>query len=233
MLLQAALANAVLGAASTVDAVGSTWSRALESAEKLDDIDQQLRASLGLCPVGCRSGEYRKGLASASSFCTAAEKKSDPSDLLLGDRIVGVSLFCLGDPGGAQAKIERIWRDPALGPRLQAVRFGLDPEDGWLRSTFHAFSGCRVIPTRRVRTAAGPESTRRRRSIPRFHSALRSPMARVRFLPGLATGQRRRLCRGCCQLRRRSLEGSRSGTPMVSHGEAGGKVGFRNRKCVA
>jgi predicted ATPase/DNA-binding winged helix-turn-helix (wHTH) protein len=127
MLLQAALANAVLGTAGTVDAVGSAWNRALELAEKLNDIDQQLRALYGLYTYQVRIGEYRKGLAFARSFCTAAEKKSDPSDLLLGNRIVGVSLFCLGDPGGGRAKIERMLAgSPALRPRLQAVRFGLD-----------------------------------------------------------------------------------------------------------
>ena len=127
MLLQAALANAVLGTAGTVDAVGSAWNRVLELAEELADIDQQLRALYGLYTYQVRIGEYRKGLAFAHRFCTAAEKKSDPSDLLLGNRIVGVSLFCLGDPGGGRAKIERMLAgSPALRPRLQAVRFGLD-----------------------------------------------------------------------------------------------------------
>jgi len=127
MLLQVALANAVLGTAGTVDAVGSAWNRALELAEELDDIDQQLRALYGLYTYQVRIGEYRKGLGFARRFCTAAEKKSDPSDLLLGNRIVGVSLFCLGDPGEARAKIEpMLARSPAPGPRLQAVRFGLD-----------------------------------------------------------------------------------------------------------
>ena len=127
MLLQAALANAVLGTAGTVDAVGSAWNRALELAEKLDDIDQQLRALYGLYTYQVRIGGYRKGLAFARQFCTVAEKKSDPSDLLLGNRIVGVSLFCLGDPAGGRAKIEgMLARSPAPRARLQAVRFGLD-----------------------------------------------------------------------------------------------------------
>jgi predicted ATPase/DNA-binding winged helix-turn-helix (wHTH) protein len=127
MLLQAALANAVLGTAGTVDAVGSAWNRALELAEELDDIDQQLRALYGLYTYQVRIGEYRKGLAFARRFCSAAEKKSDPSDLLLGNRIVGVSLFCLGDPGRARVKIERMLaRSSPHRPRLQAVRFGLD-----------------------------------------------------------------------------------------------------------
>jgi hypothetical protein len=127
MLLQAALANAVLGTAGTVDAVGSAWNRVLELAEQLDDIDQQLRALYGLYTYQVRIGEYRKGLAFARRFCAAAEKKFDPSDLLLGNRIVGVSLFCLGDPAGGRAKIERMLAgSPALRPRLQAVRFGLD-----------------------------------------------------------------------------------------------------------
>ena len=72
MLLQAALANAVLGTSGTVDAVGSAWNRALELAEKLDDIDQQLRALYGLYTYQVRIGEYRKGLAFARQFCTVA-----------------------------------------------------------------------------------------------------------------------------------------------------------------
>ncbi|HEY2538183.1 MAG TPA: winged helix-turn-helix domain-containing protein [Stellaceae bacterium] len=127
MLLQAALANAVLGTVGTVDAVEAAWNRALELAEELDEIDHQLRALYGLYLYKMRIGEYRTGLAFARRFRSAAEKKADPSDLLQGDRIVGVSLFLLGDPGGARAQIERLLaRSPGLRPRLQAVRFGLD-----------------------------------------------------------------------------------------------------------
>jgi predicted ATPase/DNA-binding winged helix-turn-helix (wHTH) protein len=153
MLLQAALANAVLGTTGTVDAVGSAWNRALELAEELDDIDQQLRALYGLYLYTMRIGEYRKGLAFARRFRTAAEKKADPSDLLQGDRIVGVSLFLLGDPGGARAQIERLLaRSPAIRPRLQAVRFGLDQR---VAALFHL---SRVLwvqgyPDQAVRTA--------------------------------------------------------------------------------
>jgi predicted ATPase len=127
MLLQVALANAVLGAVGTVDAVEAAWNRALELAEELEDIDHQLRALYGLYLYKMRIGEYRKGLAFARRFRIAAGKRADPSDLLQGDRIVGVSLFLLGDPSGARAQIERLLsRSPALQPRLQAVRFGLD-----------------------------------------------------------------------------------------------------------
>jgi predicted ATPase len=127
MLLQAALANAVLGTVGTVDAVGIAWNRALELAKELDDVDQKLRALYGLYLYQMRIGDYRSGLGFARLFRTAAEQKGDPSDLLMGDRIVGVSMFWLGDPGGARAQIERVLaRAGALGSRWQAVRFGLD-----------------------------------------------------------------------------------------------------------
>ena len=127
MFLQAARASALLGTAGTVDAVGSAWNRALELAEELDDLDQQLRALYGLFLYHFRVGEYRKGLTCAHRFRAAAQKKADPSDLLQADRIVGVSLFLLGDPRGARERIERLLaRSPAIRSRLQAVRFGLD-----------------------------------------------------------------------------------------------------------
>ena len=127
MLLRVALANAVLGTSGTVDAVGAAWNRALELAEALDDIDQKLRSLYGLYLYQMRIGAYRSGLDFARRFRAAAEQKGDPSDVLMGDRIVGVSLFWLGDPGGARAQIERMLaRSGALRSRLQPIRFGLD-----------------------------------------------------------------------------------------------------------
>jgi hypothetical protein len=106
--LQVALANAVLGTSGPVDAVGAAWNRALELAEELDDIDQQLRALYGLYFYQMRIGDYRSGLAFARRFRAAAEQKGDAPGLLMGDRIVGVSLFWIGDPGGGRAQIERM-----------------------------------------------------------------------------------------------------------------------------
>jgi predicted ATPase len=127
MLLEEALANAVLGTLGTVDAVETAWNRALELAEELKDTDHQLRILYGLYLYKMRIGEYRQGLDFARKFRAAAEVKADPSDLLQDDRIVGVSLFLLGDPSGARAQIERLLtQSPTLRPRLQAVRFGLD-----------------------------------------------------------------------------------------------------------
>jgi predicted ATPase/DNA-binding winged helix-turn-helix (wHTH) protein len=153
MVLQTALANAVLGTVGTVAAVETAWNRALELAEELEDIDHQLRALYGLYLYKMRIGEYRNGLAFARRFRTAAESKPDPSDLLQGDRIVGVSLFLLGDPSGARAQIERLLaQSPALRPRFQAARFGLDQR---VAALFHL---SRVLwmqgyPDQAVRTA--------------------------------------------------------------------------------
>ncbi len=127
MVLRMALANAVLGTVGTIDAVGTAWNRALELAEELDDIDQKLRALYGLYFYQMRIGDYRSGLAFARRFRAAAEQKGDPPDLLMGDRIVGVSLFWIGDPGGGRAQIEHMLaRTSAVRSRLQPVRFGVD-----------------------------------------------------------------------------------------------------------
>jgi hypothetical protein len=223
MLLQAALANAVLGTTGTVDAVGSAWNRALELADELDDIDQRLRALYGLYTYQVRIGEYRKGLAFARRFCTAAEKKSDPSDLLLRNRIVGVSLFYLGDPGQARAKVEQMLAGfPALRPRLQAVRFGLDQK---MAALVHL---SRILwvqgyPDQAVRTAAsGVDEAAAIDHTVSLCFALADGACEVSAWVG--DGARRRALSACCPRGRRSSV-SRSGTPMASHGEAGSPIG--------
>jgi predicted ATPase/DNA-binding winged helix-turn-helix (wHTH) protein len=81
---------------------------AFEMAESLDDPDYRLRALWGLYGDCITSGRYRAALSLAERFCTYAANSTDPADGAIGDRLVGASLFGLGDLDGAQRHIERM-----------------------------------------------------------------------------------------------------------------------------
>jgi predicted ATPase/DNA-binding winged helix-turn-helix (wHTH) protein len=80
----------------------------LELAERLDDKDYRLRALWGLCIDQFNNGEFLKALEFAQRFTKAAESSADPTDLMLADRLLAVSLHFLGDQHGARRHIDRV-----------------------------------------------------------------------------------------------------------------------------
>jgi predicted ATPase/DNA-binding winged helix-turn-helix (wHTH) protein len=81
---------------------------ALELADRLDDKDYRLRALWGLCVDQFNNGEFLKALEFARRFTKAAESSTDPTDLMLADRLLAVSLHFLGDQNGARLHIDRV-----------------------------------------------------------------------------------------------------------------------------
>ena len=128
MKLFAALATAMVftnrGAQSEILAA---WISALEIAEGLDDTDYQLRALWGLWLARSNNGEHRVALALAERFRDTAEKSTEPTDLLVGDRMIGFSLQLLGDQPNARRHIERML-SRYVGPvhRSHIIRFHFD-----------------------------------------------------------------------------------------------------------
>lgn len=99
----------------------AAWEKAFDIARSLADDEFQLEALWGLwfCRIGL--GEYRLALATAQEFC---QRAATPSDLALGDRMVGVPLHCLGHGGKARAHIERaLSRDAAPAKSADSIRF--------------------------------------------------------------------------------------------------------------
>src|SRR5262249_40956830 len=86
----------------------AAWQTALELAERLDDVDYQLRALWGLWASRYNNGEYREALALAERFSALAVNSTDPADPHIGDRLMGVVLHFLGDQTGARKYIERM-----------------------------------------------------------------------------------------------------------------------------
>jgi predicted ATPase/DNA-binding winged helix-turn-helix (wHTH) protein len=99
----------------------AAWMKAFEIAESLGDREFQLEALWGLwvCQIGI--GEYRAALKTAQKFCAHAESASD---LVIGDRLIGVPLHCMGDHAKARRHIERtLSREAPPAKSADGIRF--------------------------------------------------------------------------------------------------------------
>ncbi len=103
----------------------AAWAKALEIAESLGDVEDQLEALWGLwfCQIG--SGEYRAALETGQQFCDLASSKFDR---LISDRLISTPLFCMGDHANARRHVDRIF-DRKAGSAIDpagAIRFRFD-----------------------------------------------------------------------------------------------------------
>jgi predicted ATPase/DNA-binding winged helix-turn-helix (wHTH) protein len=128
MKLHAALGTSLIfGSDATVHAIGAAWTRALEIAESLDDVEYQLRALWGLWATSWASGRHRIALALAEKFCALAASRSDPNDRLVGERLIGVSQQFLGELRSAQHHLEEMLDNYVLPVRKShIIRFQSD-----------------------------------------------------------------------------------------------------------
>jgi predicted ATPase/DNA-binding winged helix-turn-helix (wHTH) protein len=69
----------------------------LAYAEQLGDTDYQVRALWGLFQVRFNTGEFRRALDLAQRLRLLSATSTDPADALLGDRLIGLAHFYLGD----------------------------------------------------------------------------------------------------------------------------------------
>jgi len=108
MRLFAALANALMNTAGPVPEAVNSATRARKIAERIEDVDFQLRAIQTLWN-GCFSkGEFRRSEQLALEFLRIAKTSPDPSDELLGHRLYATSRFFLGHLAEAQTHVERM-----------------------------------------------------------------------------------------------------------------------------
>jgi predicted ATPase/DNA-binding winged helix-turn-helix (wHTH) protein len=107
----------------------AAWTRALQMAEHLANVDYQLRALWGLWACHLARGEYPNALALADRFAQLAQGQSNPTDALVGERMLGSSLHYLGDQTGARHHFDR-WLDQYVPPvgRSHSVRFQFDQQ---------------------------------------------------------------------------------------------------------
>jgi predicted ATPase len=83
----------------------AAFAKALELAESLADAESQCEALWGLwlCQIGV--GEYRTALETSNRFMTLAD--SGP-DRVIGDRMISMTLFAMGDCRGARTHADRM-----------------------------------------------------------------------------------------------------------------------------
>jgi predicted ATPase/DNA-binding winged helix-turn-helix (wHTH) protein len=121
--------HAALAAAAHYTTMGPERSvalaRTLHLAEELEDNDYRLRALWGLWTDHINRGQLRSALDMAQRFAAAAG--ADPGDSPIADRMIGLSLYFLGDQTNARVHIERMLaRYVAPTPDTHVIRFQFD-----------------------------------------------------------------------------------------------------------
>jgi hypothetical protein len=118
MKLYAALGVSMLYASDTrLAVIGGAWTRALEIAERLDDVEYQLRSLWGLWFFNWNAGRQTAALTFAQKFHALAASRPDPNDCLVGERLIGISQQFLGELESARRHLEHM-----LGHYVPPVR---------------------------------------------------------------------------------------------------------------
>jgi predicted ATPase len=127
MKLYAALGWSLMYSTAPARETGAAWATALELADKLEDTDHKLRAIWGLWAGSQNNGEFRAALALAEKFRNLAAGSADPSDVAVGDRLMGAALHFLGDQAAARRHIESMLHQYSTPDRRSdTVRFQFD-----------------------------------------------------------------------------------------------------------
>jgi predicted ATPase/DNA-binding winged helix-turn-helix (wHTH) protein len=127
MKLFAALGVALMQTKGPAPDTTTAWAKALEIAERLNDIEYQLRALWGLWHFRVSRGECRAALIQAERFCDRVASTANLAEILVGRRMIGVSLHYLGDHTKARHHLEYMlahYVAPAY--RSHAIRFQYD-----------------------------------------------------------------------------------------------------------
>jgi class 3 adenylate cyclase/predicted ATPase len=133
----AAIAARGFGAAETKLA----FNRALQLCEKLESAPQAFAILYGLASFHLMRGEFEEGYSVAQDLLQRAKRQNDPTGVLIGHRVVGMSLFMLGELKDARRELQRASElyDPERHAQL-AVIFSQD-----LRATAQVYLGMSCI----------------------------------------------------------------------------------------
>jgi predicted ATPase/DNA-binding winged helix-turn-helix (wHTH) protein len=113
MELQMNLAAATFITMGPPDQATTLLTKALETAEALNDLHAQAGALSMLSPVYAFRGKYARALIAAERIEQIARRIGDPIQLFLPNQHMGASLFVSGRPREAQQYFERVLRSPA------------------------------------------------------------------------------------------------------------------------
>jgi predicted ATPase/DNA-binding winged helix-turn-helix (wHTH) protein len=122
-----ALAGAAKYAPDIVLERTAFWKKALEIAESPGNTDYQLRSLWGLWADTMEGGENRAALALAERFARIATASDDIADSFVADRMLGYSLYTLGEHARARFHVERMLNGyTAPANQLHIVRYQFD-----------------------------------------------------------------------------------------------------------
>lgn len=128
MLLQTALGMPLIAVKGyAAKETGATWERVRSLAERLDNAECVMNALYGLWAFHIVGGACVKALPIARKLLDHAARTNDDAMLLVGHRILGVSLHSMGDQPRGRTMIEAALQgyDPSRHRSL-AFRFGQD-----------------------------------------------------------------------------------------------------------
>jgi predicted ATPase len=127
MQLLAALGTSLVYTRGDVPEIGAVWTKAIEIAVSLGNVEYELRTLWGLWSFHISGGQRGVALTLAQRFYTLAAKRPDPNDGLIGERMIGTSQHYLGDLLSARRHIERVLAHyVAPAEKSQIVRFRID-----------------------------------------------------------------------------------------------------------
>jgi hypothetical protein len=110
MKLYAALGGLLMYTYDLKDAVPravAAWTRAFEIAESLDDAEYRLTSLWGLWFFQFASSGHRTALKLAERFCALAANRSDPIYRPVGQHMMALTQYYLGDLPGARRHLDR------------------------------------------------------------------------------------------------------------------------------
>ena len=108
MRLRIAFGYAIWYSASRRDQLEFAFTRALELANQVGDVSARLHARWGMWAIRRAGGKYREALALADDYAALAITAGDQADVVLGDRILGLTHHYLGNQAAAGQALERV-----------------------------------------------------------------------------------------------------------------------------
>ncbi len=127
MQLCAALGTALIHTRGLAPEALAAWTRVLEIAKQRGEGRYELQALHGLWSFRNNGGDFRTALEIAQAFYAIAETQDDSAELLIADRMLGVTLHYLGEQADARLHIERMVRsDAAVIHPSNTVRLLID-----------------------------------------------------------------------------------------------------------
>jgi predicted ATPase/DNA-binding winged helix-turn-helix (wHTH) protein len=108
MRLWIAFGYAIWYSASRRDRLEAAFTRARELADQVGDVSARLHARWGMWAICRARGEYRIALALADDYAALARTAGDRADVVLGDRIGGLTHHYLGNQAVAGQMLEGV-----------------------------------------------------------------------------------------------------------------------------